>query len=149
MCFWQEQWSITYSQTAVSAVWLVVVHDGRCSQEEFPFFNTSPHWSLFCPQWTHCCIYKDYFWTCCLCILLKLNVLLDVKVDWECWLKSFLWLLLKMLFYCFIVFFLQTNKQINCQVKTLERKTNKINSLLAEDQNADCFFFFSFFFQLK
>ena len=55
-----------------------------------------------------------------------------------------------MLFYCFIVFFfLQTNKQINCQVKTLERKTNKINSLLAEDQNADCFFFFLFFSNLN
>lgn len=38
-CFWQEQWLITYGQTAASAVWLVVVHDGRCRQEEFLFFT--------------------------------------------------------------------------------------------------------------
>ena len=39
MYFWQEQWLITYSQTAASAVWLVVVHDGRRSQERVPVFT--------------------------------------------------------------------------------------------------------------
>ena len=37
--FWQEQWSIAHSQSAASAVGLMMVHDGRRSQEELPVFT--------------------------------------------------------------------------------------------------------------
>lgn len=39
--FWQKQWLSTHSQTAASAVWRVLVHDGRCSQEKFLFSRQS------------------------------------------------------------------------------------------------------------
>lgn len=76
--------------------------------------------------------------------------LLDVKVVREDWLKSlfyfilfkFFLLFLKMLFYCFFLtidLFLETNKQIHCQVKTLE--TKQIKSLEAEYESPDLPFF--------
>ena len=135
--FWQEQWLITYSQTAVSAVWLelwcMMVDVVRKSS----FFSHQSAWS-FCPQWNHCCIYKDYFETCGLCIVLKLNVLLDVKVVGECWLFFIENAVVAVFLFCllFYIFYRQINKWI---VKLKHWKGNKRNQQLLS-RISRCFF---------
>lgn len=145
--FWQEQWLITYSQTAASAVWLIVVHDGRCSQEEL----LCPHQWSSCPRWTHRCIYKDYFLNSVSLHPLKAECPPGCKSGLRMLAQVFflillLLLLLKMLLfcicfvYCFTVF---TEKQINCQVKTMERKQKKSTAFEQNIRTQTGFFSFS------
>lgn len=114
MCFWQELHLITYSQTAVLA-WCMM---GDVVWTAFPS-HASPHGVSVL------CIYKEDFWTWCLCVLLKLKCPPGCKK----WFENAV--VAVMLFFC--LYF--TEKQRNRQVKNTVKERKKINKPTASKQN--------------